>query len=138
MGEPNTPIKVINQAVGSGTRDFFQSAVLLDQQFPPDSSNFVTFPQDENTGIIRMLSNNGISYATITQVENQQLAKILPIDGVSPTDKTTIQNGKYPLSRSVYLTIRKQNSPAVKQFIDLALSPQGQQIAEQSGFIPLK
>jgi phosphate transport system substrate-binding protein len=138
VGGPNVPIKVINRALSSGTRDFFQSSVLLEQPFAPDSPNFVTFPQDETTGIIRMLGTNGIGYATVSQTENQQLARVVPIDGISPKDKTTIQNGKYPLSRSVYLAIRKQNSPAVKQFIDLALSPQGQQIAEQSGFTTLK
>jgi phosphate transport system substrate-binding protein len=138
VGGSNVPIKVINRAVGSGTRDFFQSTVLLEQPFAPDSANFFTFPQDETTGIIRMLNTDGISYATVSQTENQQLVRVVPIDGISPKDKTTIQDGKYPLSRSVYLAIRKQNSPAVKQFIDLALSPQGQQIAEQSGFIPLK
>jgi phosphate transport system substrate-binding protein len=138
VGGPNVPIKVINRAAGSGTRDFFQSSVLLDQPFAPDSSNFVTVQQDETTGIIRMLGNDGISYATVTQAETQQGVRIVPIDGVSPTDKTAIQDGKYPLSRSLYLAIRQQNSPAVKQFIDLALSTQGQAIAAQSGFIPLK
>jgi len=138
VGGPNVPIKVINRAVSSGTRDFFKSSVLLDQEFAPDSPNFVTVPEDETTGIIRMLGNDGISYATVTQLENQQTVRIVPIDGISPTDKTTIQNGKYPLSRNLYLVIRKQNSPAVKQFIDLALSEQGQQIAQQSGFISLK
>ena len=138
VGGPNVPIKVINRAVGSGTRDFFQSSVLLDQPFAPDSSNFVTVPQDETTGIIRILGNNGISYATVTQAETQSGVRIVPIDGVSPTDKTAIQDGKYPLSRSVYLVVRQQNSPTVKQFIDLALSDQGQAIATQSGFIPLK
>ncbi|MBD2281143.1 MAG: phosphate ABC transporter substrate-binding protein [Dolichospermum sp. DEX189] len=138
VGGPNASIKVINRAASSGTRDFFQDTVLLEKPFAPDSANFITFPQDETTGIIRILGNNGISYATVSQLENQQLVRIIPINEVSPVDKTAIQSGKYPISRSVYLAIRKQNSPAVKQFIDLALSSQGQQIIQQSGFIPLQ
>jgi len=138
VGGSNVPIKVINRAIGSGTRDMFQDVVLLEQPFAPDSANFITFPQDETTSILQKLGNDGISYATVSQVENQQLVRVVPIDGISPKDKTTVQDGKYPLSRSVYLAIPKQNSPAVKQFIDLALSPQGQQIVQQSGFVPLK
>jgi phosphate transport system substrate-binding protein len=138
IGGENLPIKVINRAVGSGTRDFFQSTVLLEQPFAADSANFVTLPTDETTGMIRLLDKNGIGYATVSQTQNQQLARIVPINGISPTDKAAIQNGEYPISRSVYLAIRKQNSPAVKQFIDLALSPQGQQIVQQSDFIPVK
>ncbi len=138
VGGPNLPIKVINRAASSGTRDFFQSVVLLEKPFAPDSANFTTFPQDETTGIIRILGTNGISYATVSQLVNQRLVRIVPVNGINPADKATIKDGKYPISRNVYLAVRKQNSPAVKEFVDLALSPQGQQIIEQSGFIPLQ
>jgi phosphate transport system substrate-binding protein len=97
VGGPNSSIKVINRAASSGTRDFFQDTVLLEKPFAPDSANFITFPQDETTGIIRILGNNGISYATVSQLENQRLVRIIPINGVSPVDKTAIQSGKYPI-----------------------------------------
>ncbi|MEH2324502.1 MAG: substrate-binding domain-containing protein [Nostoc sp.] len=138
LGGADAPIKVINRGASSGTRDFFQSVVLLGQPFAVDSANFITFPNDETTGILRLLGNDGIGYATVSQVENQQLVRVVPLNGVSPVDKTAIQDGKYPISRNVYLAIRKQNSPAIKQFVDLALSSQGQKIAQQSDFIPLK
>ncbi|MHC5823548.1 MAG: substrate-binding domain-containing protein [Nostoc sp.] len=138
VGGANAPIKVINRAASSGTKDFFQNVVLLGQPFAVDSANFITFPNDETTGIVRLLGNDGIGYATVSQVENQQLVRVVPLNGISPLDKTAIQDGKYPISRNVYLAVRKQNSPAIKQFVDLALSPQGQQIAQQSDFIPLK
>lgn len=120
VGGVNAPIRVVNRAASSGTRDFFQSVVLLGQPFASDSANFITFPNDETTGILRLLGNDGISYATVSQVENQQLVRVVPLNGISPVDKTAIQDGKYPISRNVYLAIRKQNSPAIKQFIDLA------------------
>ena len=129
---------VCYRAASSGTKDFFQSVVLLGQPFAVDSANFITFPNDETTGIIRLLGNNGIGYATVSQAENQEMVRVVPLNEISPLDKTAIQDGKYPISRNVYLAIRKQNSPAIKEFVDLALSPQGQQIAQQSGFIPLK
>ncbi len=137
IGGPNATIKVINRAAASGTRDLFQDIVLLGQQFAPDSSNFITWPQDETTAILQALGTNGISYATTSQVENQEIVRIISIDGISPKDKAAVKSGSYPIGRNIYLAVRKQTSPAVKQFIDLAISRQGQQIAQRLGFIPL-
>jgi phosphate transport system substrate-binding protein len=137
IGGANVPIKVINRAIASGTRDLFQDVALLGQSFAPDSANFVTWSQDETTAILRELKDNGISYATVSQVANQEIVRIVPIDGVAPTDTAAVKSGKYPLSRSLFLGVKKQTSPAAKQFIDLALSPQGQQILQRLGFVPL-
>lgn len=139
VGGINAPIKVINRATTSGTRELFQNVVLLGQSFAPDGKNFMTRPQDDTTPILQALGSNGIGYATVSQVENQVgIVRILPVDGISPTDKPAIRNGSYPISRSIYLGINKQTSPAVKQFVDLAISPQGQRIVERLGFVPLQ
>jgi phosphate transport system substrate-binding protein len=139
VGGINAPIKVINRATKSGTRELFQNVVMLGQPFAPDGANFSTRPQDDTTPILQALGSNGIGYATVSQVENQVgIVRILPIDGISPTDKPAIRNGSYPISRSIYLGIHKQTSPAVKQFVDLALSSQGQRIVERIGFVPLQ
>lgn len=137
VGGPNVPIKVINRAVASGTRDLFQNVVLLGQAFAPDGANFVTWPQDETTAILRTLGTNGIGYATVSQVEKQEIVRIVPIDSKSPSDATALKSGAYPISRSLFLAVRKQTSPVAKQFIDLALSSQGQQIVQRLGFTPL-
>ena len=137
VGGTNLPIKVINRAMTSGTREAFLDIVLLGQSFAPDSSNFVTWPQDETTAILRELGNSGISYATVSQVEKQEIVRIVAIDGVNPTDVVEVKAGKYPISRSLFLGIKKITSPAAKQFIEFAISPQGQQIVQKLGFIPL-
>ncbi len=138
LGGLNMPIRAINRAKTSGTRDIFQNVVLLGQEFASDSPNFITWSRDETTDIVKLLGNNGIYYATISQLKNQELVRIVAIDGAYPTDPKAVQSGKYPLSRNLYLAFPKPTSPAVKEFIDLALSPQGQQILQQSGFMPLR
>ncbi|PZO41089.1 MAG: phosphate ABC transporter substrate-binding protein [Pseudanabaena frigida] len=137
VGGPNLPIKVINRATSSGTREAFQDIVLLGQSFPPDSANFITWKQDETTAILRDLGENGIGYATVSQLEKQEIVRIISIDGVSPTDIAAVKAGKYPISRSLFLGVKKTTSPAAKQFIELALSPQGQQVVQKLGFIPM-
>jgi len=138
LGGGNIPIKVINRATQSGTRDLLQNVVLQGEQFASDGANFITWPQDETTPILRALGKDGISYATISQVENQtDTVRIITVDNISPTDKLAVKNGTYPISRNLYLGVHKKTSPAVQQFVELALSPQGQAIAQRLGFISI-
>ncbi len=137
-GSNNSPIRVINRAVTSGTRDAFKDIVLLGQDFAPDSANFITWKQDETTAILRDLGDNSISYATVSQLEKQEMVRIIAIDGVNPSDVMAVRAGKYPISRSLFLAVKKSTSPVAKQFIEFALSPQGQQIVQRLGFIPVQ
>ncbi len=137
VGGLDLPIKVINRSPNSGTYTFFQDVVLLGQPFAPDGSKFKTAKQDETTPLLQMLGKDGITYSTVQQVEKQQTVRIVPIDGVQPTDQNAVRNGTYPISRVVYLAVPQNTSPAVKQFIDMTLSPQGQQIVQRVGFLPL-
>jgi phosphate transport system substrate-binding protein len=138
VGGENAPIKVLNRSPNSGTADLFKSVVMLGQPFAPDGPNFITFQQDVTTPILRALGSNGIGYTTVAQAENQQTVRILAIDGILPTDRAAVQEGSYPISRSVFLAVPQKTSPAVKDFIDLALSTQGQQIAQRAEFTPLR
>ncbi|MBF2063493.1 MAG: phosphate ABC transporter substrate-binding protein [Calothrix sp. C42_A2020_038] len=138
VGGPNLPIRVLNRSRDSGTSTFFQDVVLLGKPFAPDGANFTTFKRDETTPILRALGKDGISYSTVTQIENQKTVRVVPIEGISPTDQTAINNVSYPISRVVYLAVPKQTSPATKQFIDFALSPQGQQVIKRTGFLPIQ
>ena len=138
VGGTSLPIKVINRAVTSGTREAFQDIVLLGQNFAPDGANYITWKQDETTAILRDLGDNGISYATVSQLEKQEIVRIIAIDGVNPADIAAVKADKYPISRSLFLAVKKVTSPAAKQFIEFALSAQGQQIVQKLGFIPVQ
>jgi phosphate transport system substrate-binding protein len=138
VGGPNLPIKVINRAKDSGTRDVFQEIVLKYEQFAPDGPNFITMERDETTPMLRMLGRNGITYSTIAQIKGQQTVRMLKIDGVSPDDIAKVKSGDYPISRNLYLAIPRNPSPIAKEFIDFALSPQGQRAVEKAGYIPVK
>lgn len=138
VGGPNVPIKVINRSLNSDTYAFFQDAVLLGESFAPDGINFKTFQQDGITPILRALGKDGISYSTISEIENQKDVRIVLIEGISPTNKSAIKNASYPISRVDYLVAPQKTSPATKQFIDFAISAQGQQIIKRAGFIPVR
>lgn len=137
VGGANQPIKVINRANASGTQSLFHSIVLSDEPFAPDSNNFITWPRDETTAILQALGDNGIGYTTVSQAVGQEIIKIVPINGALPTDIEMIKNGKYPISRVISLAVQRKISPVVKEFIDFALSPRGQEIVTSAGFVPL-
>jgi phosphate transport system substrate-binding protein len=138
VGGPNVPIKVINRARASGTRDVFQELVLQYAEFAPDGPNFITLTRDETTPMLRMLGNNGIGYSTIAQIKGQQTVRLVPINGIAPTDTAKVQSGEYPIARSLYLAVPPKTSPVVKEFIEFALSPEGQKAIERAGYIPVR
>jgi phosphate transport system substrate-binding protein len=50
----------------------------------------------------------------------------------------TAKNGSYPLSRKLYMYTNGAPSGEVKAFIDYVLSPDGQKIVTDTGFISLQ
>jgi phosphate transport system substrate-binding protein len=58
------------------------------------------------------------------------------LDGIDPT-VDNIKNGKYELARKLYLYTFEEPSAGAKDFIDYAVSADGQKVAEENGFIPI-
>ena len=48
------------------------------------------------------------------------------------------RSGKYPISRKLYIYTAGEATGEMKAYIDWILSPAGQKIVEQEGFVPLK
>ena len=64
--------------------------------------------------------------------------KLLKLDGVYPS-KENIRNGSYPVVSNFYAITRSEDkdNPSVKKIIDFILSPAGQNLVEQSGYVEL-
>ncbi len=138
VGGPDRRIRVLNRAPQSGTYSVFQELVLLGLPFAPDNPPyFTTATEDATTPLLRALGEDGITYSTVDQVQNQQTVRMVPIDGQMPT-REAIQSGRYPLARNVFLVVPPKTSPVVADFINYALSDQGQQIIGRTEFIPLR
>jgi phosphate transport system substrate-binding protein len=75
-------------------------------------------------------------YATV--MFHNENVKLIGVEGVKPTRQTITEN-TYPLVSPVYVVTRKDapaGSTAVK-FRDWLLTPDGQRVIEQSGYVPL-
>ena len=92
-----------------------------------------------------------IAFASTSLVEDQQGIKAFALAGndsnnyIRPIVKGKanlglFKNGVYPLTRRLFIVIRKDETPdllAGKAYTQMILSQQGQKIVEASGFVPL-
>lgn len=62
--------------------------------------------------------------------------KLLAINGIAPT-VDNIRNGTYPYVVDVYMVTRENPLPETQKFVDWFLSPQGQSLVEDVGYVPM-
>lgn len=74
-------------------------------------------------------------YFSNEMVKNEEI-KLLEINGIAPT-KETIRSNEYPITHDFYIVTTADPDEKVQQIIDWVLSEQGQQLIEQSGYIPI-
>ncbi len=132
VGGPNMPIVVISRDVSSGTFEVFNSMVLkgakgVDGALMLASNNACATTVKDTPGGIAYI---GLGYLT-------EHIKAIPIDGVMPS-KETIQSKEYPIARTLHMYTNGAPKGLVKGYIDFILSPEGQAIVEEQGFISVK
>jgi phosphate transport system substrate-binding protein len=82
---------------------------------------------------------NAIGYSFlfyVTGMLNNDQVKLLAVDGVYPSAES-IKNGTYPLNTTFYAVTAGSVNPNTQKFIDWIVSPQGQELVEKTGYIPL-
>ncbi|WP_029055255.1 PstS family phosphate ABC transporter substrate-binding protein [Sporosarcina ureae] len=75
-------------------------------------------------------------YYSTEMVGNEEI-KLLAIDGVEPT-KETIRNDEYPIASEFYVVTAGTENSNVEKFIEWMNSPQGQELVEKVGYVPMK
>ncbi len=80
---------------------------------------------------------NSIGYAS-TELASSAGIKPVAIGGIAPT-ADAVNQGRYPYARLIRLyTSKASESAAAKAFIELILSPRGQKVLDEMGFVPRK
>ena len=130
-GKPGK-IVVISRDVASGTFEVFKKIVLKGAKTRADAlmlaSNKAVATTVEKTP-------GAIGYVGLGYISSK--VKALAVDGVEPT-KETVVSGKYKLARPLYLYTDGKPTGLAKEFIDFVLSPEGQEIVDKIGFVPVK
>ena len=91
-------------------------------------------------------ASNGAVAGTVAETEGaigyvglgylSENLKAVTVDGVMPSNKT-VANGQFPFARPLYMFTDGWPRGEVKKFINFVLSAEGQEIAEQQGYVPL-
>lgn len=84
----------------------------------------------------------GIGYSVYYYEENMapnEKIKLLAVDEIKP-DHASIQTRRYPFTTEVYIVVRADSPPTstTMRLRDWLLSPAGQEIVEQSGYVPIQ
>lgn len=135
------PIQLFGRNSVSGTYGYFKDKALCKGDFKkgvneqPGSSAVVQAVSESVNGI----GYSGIGYKT-AGVRALPLAQEADGTPVEPTTENAI-NGKYPLSRYLYIYVNKAPGKPLaameREFLRFVLSKQGQQVVIKDGFIAL-
>ena len=132
IGGPSLPIVVISRDVSSGTFEVFNKIVLnnakcIDSALMLASNNAVVSTIATTPGAIGYA---GLGYLNDT-VNAVKINRVMP-------SKKTIQNGSYPIARTLHMYTNGAPKGLAKRYIDFILSAEGQKIVEEQGFISVK
>ncbi len=130
LGGKDQKIVPVIRNLNSGTYFYFKEHVLEGEEYCPDAVVESTTPD-----IIEYVENNenAIGYGSIGYKGKVVYAKI---EGIEPSEENA-RNDTYPITRYLHFFTANVPKGAVKNFVNYVLSPEGQRIVKQSGFIPL-
>ncbi len=146
VGGPSAQIIRYSRESSSGTYAFFKEFILKNADFAADCQ---TMPGTSAVSNAVGKDPNGIGYGGAAYFLKDASVKIL---GVKRDDKSAtiypVKDGKvdyeaawtgtYPIWRYLYMYTGFKPRGEIKNYISWALSPEGQKIVEEVGYVPLK
>ncbi|MFA6281973.1 MAG: phosphate ABC transporter substrate-binding protein [Candidatus Omnitrophota bacterium] len=144
LGGQDMRIVILSREVNSGTHVYFKEHVLrkndsnAKDEFAPgalmlSSSQAIADEVAGNTG--------AIGYYGMGYISSKQKPVMLAKNDKSEYEMPSIENvvnGKYPISRPLFLYANGEPKELTKKFIDFCLSKEGQDIVLKTDFVPVK
>jgi len=141
QGWTNRVIQPYGRDENSGTRAFFREHAMKKGEYKPTVK---AMPDQFAVVEAAAIDATGIAYGPVQHsVRMVKAVPIMDFKGTTPLLPTVenILNGKYPLTRFLYLYVNlapgKPLDPLIKEFISSILSRQGQSNVTNFGAIPL-
>jgi phosphate transport system substrate-binding protein len=135
VGGPDKAIVLLSRDSSSGTYEYFKEAVVAkDDENAEYAKEAKLLPStqaivDETKANPEAIGYIGLGYVTPD-------VKELEIDGTAATLESALA-GTYVLSRGLYMYSAGEPADVQKAYIDWILSPEGQKVVEDQGFVPL-
>jgi len=129
-------IQVVVRESGSGTRDAFNELVMGDsKQIEPGSQYVSSAIQKSSNQLIKdavAANSNYIGYIGLGYIDSE--VRAVTINGVEPTLENVL-NESYFIQRELFLITLGIPEGMVWKFISWSISPEGQDLVLESGFI---
>ncbi len=132
LGGPSKQIVVISRDYSSGTFEVFKELVLLGDKVM-DGAVMLASNKAVKTTIAQ--TPGAIGYIGLGYLADD--VKALKVNGVEPTLET-VREGTYELARPLFMYTNGEPTGMTKQFIDFVFSAEGQEIAKNVGYVPVK
>lgn len=131
VGGENIKIVVISRDSSSGTFDAWKSMVMEKERVVPTA-----LTQPSNGGLVTLIGNTkgALGYIALGYITKE--VKTLKVEGVQGSIETTL-NGKYRISRPLYMFTNGWPRGETLNFINFILSKQGQKLVSEAGSISL-
>ncbi len=140
VGGADAPILLLSRESSSGTFVFFQEHVLNKEDFSPSAR---LLPGTSALVQAVAADRGAIAYVGLGFAEEAKgKAKTLGVQAkdqpnpVVPSEETVV-SGAYPVSRPLFFYTNGTPKDTTKQFIDFCLSPAGQKIVRETGYVPV-
>jgi len=136
VGGPDARIIVYGRENNSGTYSFFKKRVLEREDYAAYTQ---TLPGTAAVVNAVAKDENGIGYGGIAWAKGVRYAKVKENDDTAAVEPTveTVSNGTYPISRDLYWFFNGKPTGELKKLVNWALSPEGQKVSEDIGYVPL-
>ncbi|RLC72238.1 MAG: hypothetical protein DRI26_03385 [Chloroflexi bacterium] len=140
VGSPDATIVTYGRQSTSGTYVYFNEEVLKEDDYRADMNQMAG-----NADIVEAVINDpsGIGYVGVAYAEarkNELKIVSVKLKATSTAFQPTVENiadGKYPISRYLYVYTDGIPKGAVRDYLKFILSTEGQSIVESVGYIPL-
>ena len=143
VGGKDGKIVILSREVNSGTHVYFKEHVLRKnnpnskEEFAP-SALMLSSSQAIADEVAQ--NSNAIGYYGMGYISSKQMPIMVAKDEKAEYEAPTIENvinGKYPISRPLFLYTNGEPQGLVKKFIDFCLSKEGQDIVLKTDFVPI-
>ena len=132
VGGSGGKISIYTRNTASGTYSDFKELAMKKRDYAGGSQKMAG---NEQIAAEVAKNANGVGYVGMAYTKAAGL-KVMAIDGVTPSVQSVL--GKtYPYARPTFYYTNGEPSGLAKQFLDFTISPAGQKIVAQVGFVPI-
>ncbi|MBR6373317.1 MAG: substrate-binding domain-containing protein [Victivallales bacterium] len=141
QGKWDTKIIAFQRNEGSGSQTTLQRLMGDTPIMPPLKKDRVGGMGDiinDTANYRNFRSALGFSFRFYaTELLQNNKIKLLSIDGIAPTVEN-IRNGRYPHIATAYIVTVRPRTDNIRKIVDFLQSPAGQNLVENSGYVPLE